>query len=60
MESTGFTMVELNKAATARKTAIAVRTFFDRNSSNMGLEIYEQVLFDGVKHHEQLACSKCS
>ena len=56
METTGFTMVELNKAATARKTAIAVRTFFDRNSSNMGLEIYEQVLFDGVKHHEQLAC----
>ena len=56
METTGFTMVEINKAATSRKTAIAIRTFFDSNSSNMGLENYEQVLYDGVKHHEQLAC----
>jgi hypothetical protein len=39
METTGFTMVEINKAATSRKTAIAIRTFFDSNSSNMGLEI---------------------
>ena len=49
-------MVEINKAATARKTAIAIRPFFDKNVANMGLEIYDQVLFDGVKHHEQLAC----
>jgi hypothetical protein len=56
MENSEFTMVEINKAATARKTAIAIRPFFDKNASNMGLEIYDQVLFDGVKHHEQLAC----
>jgi hypothetical protein len=56
MEHSEFTMVEINKAATARKTAIAIRPFFDKNASNMGLEIYDQVLFDGVKHHEQLAC----
>ena len=56
MENSEFTMVEINKAATSRKTAIAIRTFFDSNSSNMGLENYKQVLFDGVKHHEQLAC----
>ena len=56
MENSGFTMVEINKAATSRKTAIAIRTFFDSNSSNMGLEHYGQSLFDGVKHFEQLAC----
>jgi hypothetical protein len=38
METTGFTMVEINKAATSRKTAIAIRPFFDSNSTNMGLE----------------------
>ena len=56
MENSEFTMVEINKAATARKTAIAIRPFFDKNAANMGLETYNQVLFDGVKHHEQLAC----
>ena len=56
MEIQDFTMVEINKAATSRKTAIAVRTFFDSNSSNMGLENYGISLFDGVKHYEQLAC----
>lgn len=56
MENSDFTMVEINKAATARKTAIAIRPYFDSRMSNMGLETYGQVLFDGVKHQEQLAC----
>ena len=56
MENAEFTMVEINKAATARKTAIAIRPYFDSRMSNMGLETYGQVLFDGVKHQEQLAC----
>jgi hypothetical protein len=56
MENSEFTMVEINKAATARKTAIAIRPYFDSRMSNMGLETYGQVLFDGVKHQEQLAC----
>lgn len=50
-----FTMVETNKASN-RKTSIAIRPFFDSTASNMGLEDYGMTLFDGVKHHEQLAC----
>ena len=50
-----FTMVETGKGS-ARKTAIAIRPFFDNRSSNMGLEEYGMTLFDGVTHNEQLAC----
>ena len=48
-------MVETNKASN-KKTAIAVRPFFDNAVSNMGLENYGLSLYDGVKHYEQLAC----
>jgi len=41
---------------TVKKTAIAVRPFFDNSVSNMGLESYGLSLYDGVKHFEQLAC----
>jgi hypothetical protein len=50
-----FTMVETNKANN-KKTSIAVRPFFDNSATNMGLENYGMSLYDGVKHHEQLAC----
>jgi hypothetical protein len=50
-----FTMVETGKGS-VRKTAIAIRPFFDSASSNMGLEEYGMTLFDGVTHTEQLAC----
>lgn len=50
-----FTMVETGRG-TVKKTPIAVRPFFDGNASNMGLEDYGMSLFDGVMHHEQLAC----
>jgi Tfp pilus assembly protein PilP len=50
-----FTMVETNKSSN-KKTAIAVRPFFDNAVSNMGLENYGLSLYDGVKHYEQLAC----
>jgi hypothetical protein len=50
-----FTMVETGKGS-VRKTAIAVRPFFDSRTSNMGLEEYGMTLFDGVTHTEQLAC----
>jgi hypothetical protein len=50
-----FTMVETGKG-TVKKTPIAVRPFFDASASNMGLEDYGMSLFDGVTHHEQLAC----
>ena len=50
-----FTMVETGNG-TVKKTAIAVRPFFDNAVSNMGLENYGLSLYDGVKHFEQLAC----
>lgn len=50
-----FTMVETGRG-TQKKTAIAVRPFFDNAVSNMGLENYGLSLYDGVKHFEQLAC----
>ena len=50
-----FTMVETNKVNN-KKTSIAVRPFFDNAATNMGLENYGMSLYDGVKHHEQLAC----
>jgi hypothetical protein len=50
-----FTMVEIGKG-TVKKTAIAIRPFFDNSASNMGLEEYGISLFDGVTHNEQLAC----
>ena len=48
-------MVEMGHG-TVKKTAIAVRPFFDNSVSNMGLESYGLSLYDGVKHFEQLAC----
>jgi hypothetical protein len=48
-------MVETGKG-TVKQTAIAVRPFFDSSASNMGLEDYGMSLFDGVTHHEQIAC----
>jgi hypothetical protein len=50
-----FTMVETG-GGSVKKTAIAVRPFFDNSVSNMGLENYGLSLYDGVKHFEQLAC----
>jgi hypothetical protein len=50
-----FTMVETGKGS-VRKTAIAIRPFFDSRTSNMGLEEYGMTLFDGVTHNEQLSC----
>jgi len=55
MENLSFTMVETGKGS-VKQTPIAVRPFFDSSASNMGLEDYGMSLFDGVTHHEQLAC----
>ena len=50
---TQFTMVE---TTSNKKTKLAIRPFVDSHSTNMGLEEYGLSLYDGVKHHEQLAC----
>ena len=55
METTDFTMVEVG-VGSIKKTSIAVRPYFDKKATNMGLEEYGMSLFDGVTHHEQLAC----
>lgn len=40
----------------AKSTAIKIEPFISSKKSNMGLENYNLVLFDGIKHTEQLAC----
>jgi hypothetical protein len=55
METTDFTMVEVG-VGSIKKTSIAVRPYFDKQASNLGLEEYGMSLFDGVTHTEQLAC----
>jgi hypothetical protein len=55
METTGFTMVEVG-VGSIKKTSLAVRPYFDKQATNMGLEEYGMSLFDGVTHNEQLAC----
>lgn len=39
-----------------KKSAIAIRPFFDPNKDNMGLQTYGLSLFEGAFHEEQLAC----
>jgi hypothetical protein len=51
-----YTHIEITK--TNKSSAIAIRPYFDNSASNMGLEAYGLSLFDGVKHHEQLACTE--
>jgi hypothetical protein len=55
METTNFTMVEVG-VGSIKKTSIAVRPYFDKQATNLGLEEYGMSLFDGVTHNEQLAC----
>jgi hypothetical protein len=50
-----FTMVEVG-VGSIKKTSIAVRPYFDKQATNMGLEEYGMSLFDGVTHTEQIAC----
>lgn len=50
------TIVETNPASKRYTSTIAVRPYVDTSKSNMGLEKYDQALFDGVVHEEQLAC----
>ena len=49
-----FTITE--KYQQDKDHAIAIRPYFDSAKENMGLEKYNMTLFDGVWHHESLAC----
>lgn len=50
------TLVETNPVSKRYNSNIAIRPYVDTSKSNMGLEKYEQALFDGIFHEEQLAC----
>ena len=49
-----LTIVE--KYQQEKKQTVAIRPYFDQENENMGLEKYNMTLFDGVFHHESLAC----
>jgi len=51
---TDVTMIE--KYQQGKNQSIAIRTYFDRSSENMGLENYGMSLFEGVIHEEELSC----
>jgi hypothetical protein len=48
-----YTLVE--KHPSNKKSAIAIRAYFDPSIANMGLEKYGLSLYDGVMHEESLA-----
>ena len=48
------TMIE--KYQEGKNQSIAIRTFFDSDVENMGLENYNMSLFEGVVHEEELTC----
>jgi hypothetical protein len=48
------TMIE--KYQQGKNQSIAIRTYFNRDNENMGLENYGMSLFEGVVHQEELSC----
>ena len=49
-----ITLIE--KYQEGKNQSIAIRSFFDSSSENMGLENYGMSLFEGVVHEEELSC----
>jgi len=54
MEDLNLTIIE--KYQQGKAQTIAIRPYFDSGKENMGLENYNMTLFEGVWHHESLAC----
>jgi len=48
--------MKIEKHSSNKRGPISVRSYFDANTPNMGLEKYGISLYDGVMHEEQLAC----
>ena len=44
------------KYQATKSSQVAIKPYFNPDISNMGLEKYNMTLFDGVWHHESLAC----
>lgn len=54
--SENVTIVEVKEPHSFSSDLITIKPFVDNTIDNMGLQKYDQVLFDGVWHEEQLAC----
>tara|TARA_R100001463_G_scaffold55135_1_gene106496 strand:+ start:134 stop:1153 length:1020 start_codon:yes stop_codon:yes gene_type:complete len=46
----------IEKYQEGKNKTIAIKPYFNENKDNMGLEKYKMTLFDGVWHHESIAC----
>ena len=46
----------LEKYQEGKNKTIAIKPYFNPDKDNMGLEKYNMTLFDGVWHHENIAC----
>lgn len=46
----------IEKYQQTKNRTIAIKPYFDKSKENMGLEKYNMTLFDGVYHHETIAC----
>ena len=46
----------IEKYQEGKNKTIAIKPYFNENKENMGLEKYKMTLFDGVWHHESIAC----
>jgi len=46
----------IEKYQQGKDQTIAIRPYFNAEKENMGLEKYNMTLFEGVYHHESLAC----
>ena len=46
----------LEKYQEGKSKTIAIKPYFNPTKDNMGLEKYNMTLFDGVWHHENIAC----
>ena len=46
----------IEKAQKDKSRTISIKPYFNANKDNMGLEKYKMTLFDGVWHHESIAC----
>jgi hypothetical protein len=50
-----ITMIDKHQSL-KRSSSLTIRPFVDNTNSNMGLEKYQMVLFEGIFHEEQIVC----
>jgi hypothetical protein len=50
-----ITMIDKHQSL-KRSSSLTIRPFIDNVNSNMGLEKYQMVLFEGIFHEEQIVC----